>query len=60
MTPHCKGCSSHWNAGHPPKSPHRKCNDWCCHLGKPASKAIGECKLKGLKSPKGRLLVDTA
>ena len=49
MTPHCKGCSLHHNAGRPANHPLRRYNDWCCRLGKPAEKALGECKLKNLK-----------
>jgi len=49
MTPHCRGCTLHHNAGHPANSPWRHFNNWCCALGKPAPKAVGECKLKNLK-----------
>jgi len=54
MTHHCKGCKLHHNAGHPKDSQLAKTyNDWCCKgYGKPARKAIGECKLKGWKEVK--------
>jgi hypothetical protein len=39
----CKTCSSFWRYG----IKDGKNNRWCCHYGKPAAKAIGECKQKG-------------
>lgn len=51
MNKHCKGCKSHWNAGHPKDSPLAKTyNDWCCKVGCAASEAIGHCKNKSLKT----------
>lgn len=52
MTPHCKGCTLHHSAGWPANSPYRRYNDWCCATGKAAKKAVGECKLKGLRREK--------
>lgn len=51
MNKHCKGCKSHYNAGHEKNSPYAKHhNDWCCKFGKTARVAIGECKLKNGKT----------
>lgn len=48
MTKHCRNCSNHLNAGHPPDSNMAgRYNDWCCKASRIASKAVGECKLKG-------------
>lgn len=48
MDKQCRGCASHHNAGHPKGSPMaRKYNDWCCYFCRTASRALGECKLKG-------------
>ena len=54
MQDHCRGCTSHNNAGHPKTAPMhlRKFNDWCCRVGKEASKAVGHCKLNNLKTEK--------
>ena len=51
MDKHCKGCVYHHNAGHPKtaKAVLKKYNDWCTRAGKTASKAIGECKQKGMR-----------
>jgi hypothetical protein len=55
MQDHCRGCTSHNNAGHPKTVPMhlRKFNDWCCRIGKEASKAVGHCKLNNLKTVRG-------
>ena len=47
---HCKGCVFWHKAGHPKDSTAlAKYNNWCCKLGKPANKALGECKLRGFR-----------
>ena len=51
MNKHCKDCKHHHNAGHPAGSNLAKTyNDWCVKFGRCASKAVGECKLKGGKT----------
>lgn len=51
MNKYCKGCVSHHNAGHSKNSPYAKnYNDWCCHYGKTARKAEGQCKLENGKT----------
>lgn len=49
MDKHCRGCLSHHKAGWPPNHKNAKYNDWCCAHGSFASKAIGRCKITGLK-----------
>jgi hypothetical protein len=51
MNKHCKDCKHHHNAGHPAGSNLAKTyNDWCIKFSRCASKAVGECKLKGGKT----------
>jgi hypothetical protein len=44
----CKSCSKYWTGGIK-EGGH---NMWCCKYGRPAPKAIGECKLKNGYEPK--------
>jgi len=53
MTPHCKNCGAHHNAGHPKNSPlAKKYNDWCCRFGQTAAKAVGRCRMWNAKTEK--------
>ena len=45
----CKGCQYLHNAGHKEKAM-VKYNIWCCKASKPATKAVGECKLNGWRT----------
>ena len=50
MDKHCKGCLCHHSAGRSkPDNDMKKYNDWCCAVGREASKSIGHCKTHNLR-----------
>jgi hypothetical protein len=53
MTPHCKGCKHHHNAGHAQLDNRaRTFNDWCCKYSGRAADKVGHCKLNNGKESK--------